>query len=47
MIFTGTQKPPKQIENEQLKDLSNTNTCYISYTNDTNINGWKILDVIQ
>ena len=47
MIFTGTQKPPKQIEDEQLKDLSNTNTCYISYTYDTNINGWKVLDVTQ
>jgi len=47
MIFTGTQKPPKQIEDEQLKDISDNNTCYITYTDSTNINGWKVLNVTQ
>jgi len=45
MIFTGSKKPPKKISEDSLIQ-TDTNSCKISYTKLTHINGWKVLNVI-
>jgi len=46
MIFTGSKKPPQKISEDKLIK-TDINSCKISYTKLTHLQGWKVLNVIR